>query len=130
VIESLVPLRVLLDEHIKPEIAHRLTELGYDVVCARDRGLANRKIPDWELMRWCIINERAICTQNGPHFRREHEECQRRGEQHYGVLVVGRMWSTEQIYWALREYLEASPDPALLMNQVIALSEAMPSENP
>jgi predicted nuclease of predicted toxin-antitoxin system len=119
-----VPIRILLDEHIKPEIAHQLTKLGHEVVCARDRGLANRKVADWELMRWCIANERAICTQNGPDFRREHEECRKRGQAHYGVLIVGRFWSTEQIYWALRQYLEAFPDPSLVMNQVIAVPEA------
>lgn len=123
-----MPIRILLDEHIKPEIAHQLTELGFEVACARDRGLANRRIPDWELMRWCINDERAICTQNGPHFRREHEACQKRGEQHYGVLVVGRFWSTEQIFGTLKQYLAASPDPTLLRNQVIALPEATPTE--
>ena len=43
-----MPLAILTDEHIAIEIAHRLVDLGFDVVCARDRGLLRRK--DWELM--------------------------------------------------------------------------------
>jgi predicted nuclease of predicted toxin-antitoxin system len=118
-----VPLRILLDEHIKPDIAHRLTEEGVDVVCARDRGLANRKIPDWELMRWCIDHGRSVCTKNAKDLEREHERCRARGEDHPGVLTVGD-WSPDAIYWALRQYLESQPDPALAKNQVVPVLEA------
>jgi hypothetical protein len=42
-----VPISVLLDEHISPQTAYRLVDLGLDVVPLRDRGLLRRK--DWEL---------------------------------------------------------------------------------
>jgi predicted nuclease of predicted toxin-antitoxin system len=31
--------KLLLDEQISPVIARRLTDLGFDVTCVRDRGL-------------------------------------------------------------------------------------------
>jgi hypothetical protein len=34
------------------------------------------------------------------------------------------MWTQEEIYWALRQYLEADPDPELLANQVVHLPPA------
>jgi predicted nuclease of predicted toxin-antitoxin system len=119
---STLPIAILLDEHIKLQTAYRLMEQGYDVVPARDRGLLDWD--DWDLIKWCREQRRAICTRNGPDFEREHEHCRQRGDEHFGVLVVGNDWSQEEIYWALRQHLEASPDPALLMNQVIRLPKA------
>lgn len=122
-VEGAVPLSILIDEQIAPEIAHRLVELGFDVICTRDRGLLGLK--DWELMPWCIAHRRTICTINRRHFEREHERCRQRGEDHYGVLVIEDE-SPAEIYWALRHYLEAAPDPELLMNQVVRLPKASP----
>jgi predicted nuclease of predicted toxin-antitoxin system len=120
-----VPLRVLLDEHISPDVAHRLAALGFDVVCARDRGLANKRIKDWELMAWCVEHQRAVCTQNGPDFEREHRRCLARGEHHYGVLIVGQ-WTPQQTYETLRQYLESNPDRDRLMDHVLILPMASP----
>jgi hypothetical protein len=75
-------------------------------------------------MPWCIREQRAICTKNGPHFEREHRRCQERGEQHYGVLVVGE-WTTDEIFWSLRQYLASDLEPPV--NQVIFLSKAAPA---
>ena len=36
---------ILLDEHISLEVAYRLTDLDFDVVPLRDRGLLRQK--DW-----------------------------------------------------------------------------------
>jgi hypothetical protein len=119
-----VAIRILTDEHVAVEVSHRLQHLGYDVVCVRDRGLLHRE--DWELMRWCIDRGYAICTRNRRHFEREHQEARSRGEDHYGILLIGREWTPEDIYWALREYLESDPDPALLMNQGVTLAKATP----
>jgi predicted nuclease of predicted toxin-antitoxin system len=82
-----VPLRILLDEHISPTVAHELTELFYDVAAVRDRGLL--RLDDWDLMAWCVQNHRAICTKNRAHFEREHRLRQQRGQDHHGILIVG-----------------------------------------
>jgi predicted nuclease of predicted toxin-antitoxin system len=118
-----VPVRILTDEHISPEVAYRLVEAGFDVVCARDRSLLGWA--DWDLIRWCIDQGRAMCTKDGPDFEREHRRCEQRGEQHYGVLIV-EDWSRDEIYWALRQYLEADSDPSLLINRVVRLTKASP----
>ena len=114
---------MLTDEGISPETAHRLVEAGFDVICVRDRGMLGWD--DWDLMRWCIEHGRAICTKNGADFEREHRRCRQRGENHYGVLIV-EDWSREEVYWALRQYLEEHPDPVPLINEVVRIEKASP----
>jgi predicted nuclease of predicted toxin-antitoxin system len=116
-----VPVRILTDEHISPTVARDLYALGHDVIPVHDRGLLGKK--DWELMAWCIKERRAICTVNGDDLEREHRRCRARGEDHYGVLVVGD-WLKEEICWALLQYLESGPDPDFLVNQVIEIPPA------
>ncbi len=116
-----MPLRILTDEHISPTAARNLYALGYDVIPVHDRGLLGKK--DWELMTWCITDRRAICTINDDDLEREHHRCRARQQDHYGVLVVGD-WTKDEIYWALLQYLESSPDPDLLVNQIIHLPPA------
>jgi predicted nuclease of predicted toxin-antitoxin system len=111
--------RLLLDEHLSPTIAHRLTALGFDVTCTRDRGLLSDQ--DWDLMAWCANEGRAICTRNRVHFLREHEKCQARGEIHFGILIVGE-WTREQTLQALLTFLQTTEDDAIL-GQLIALPE-------
>jgi hypothetical protein len=120
-----VSLRLLTDEHIAPEISHRLTVLGFDVVCVRDRGLLHQE--DWELMRWCVDHQYAICTRNRRHFERQHRDFRSRGELHNGILILDIEWTPEEICWALRQYLESGPDPALLVNQVKYIPPATPA---
>jgi hypothetical protein len=117
-----VALSILLDAHLSPDTAHRLTALGFDVVPARDRRLLRWK--DWALMDWCVEHQFIMCTRNRKDFEREHRRCRDRGIDHPGVLIVGDEWSDEAIYWALRQCLESSPDPALLRNQVYHLPPA------
>jgi predicted nuclease of predicted toxin-antitoxin system len=117
-----VPLRILTDAHISPGVAHQLTAIGFDVVCTRDRGLQDWE--DWDLIAWCNQEQRAICTKNRRHFEREHRRCVERGEHHYGVLIIGE-WTTNEIYWALRQFLEAKPDRSL-NDQVVYISKASP----
>jgi Domain of unknown function (DUF5615) len=114
-------LSVLLDEHLSVETAYQLTAVGFRVTPARDRGLLGCQ--DWELLPWCIEHDFAICTRNGREFERQHLQWAR-GKDHFGVLIVGWLWTQEEIYWALRQYLEAAPDPALLVNQVVHLPPA------
>lgn len=114
-----MPPKLLLDEHLSSGIAHRLTDLGFDVTSARDRGLLGAE--DWDLMEWCGHEGRAICTRNVPDFRREHERYLARGEIHFGIVTVGE-WTVEQTFRALRAFLESTEDTEML-NQLIALPE-------
>jgi hypothetical protein len=117
-----VAVAVLLDEHIRLATAYRLVALGLDVVPLRDRGLL--EFEDWALLAWCVENERVICTRNRLDFQVEHRRRRGRGESHPGILIVERHWNQDQIYWALRQFLEADPDPTLLINQVVDLPPA------
>jgi hypothetical protein len=120
-----VPLRILTDEHISPEfVAHRLAALGYDVVPARDRGLAARGTDDWEILRSAISEERAVCTYNQRHFERLHRDWTARGDVHAGILVAPS-WTDEELFWALREYLELSA-PDDLISEIVYLPAASP----
>jgi predicted nuclease of predicted toxin-antitoxin system len=114
-----VPPKLLLDEHLSSTIAHRLTDLGFDVTSVRDRGLLG--FDDWDLMDWCVNEGRAICTRNAQHFEKEHEKYLGRGEVHFGIVIVGE-WTTEQIFLALKTFLDRTEDTDLL-NQIIALAE-------
>jgi predicted nuclease of predicted toxin-antitoxin system len=115
---------ILLDEHIRLETAYRLAALGFDVVPLRDRGLL--EVTDWALMAWCRAHARAICTRNRADFEQEHQRHRDRGDDHPGILIVERDWSQDVIYWALRQFLEADPEPDQIANQVIELAPATP----
>lgn len=111
--------KLLLDEHLSPTIAHRLTALGFDVTSVRDRGLLG--VDDWDLMEWCGQEGRAICTRDDEDFEREHEEYRAREEIHFGIVTLGD-WATEQTFIALKAFLESTEDIDLL-NQFVTLAE-------
>ena len=114
-----MPFRTLTDAHISPTVAHRLTAVGFDVICVRDRGLQDWD--DWDLMAWCEGEGRAICTQNIRHFEREHERYQAAGRLHFGIITVEE-WTTERIFRALAAFLARTEDSDLL-NQLVPLEE-------
>jgi predicted nuclease of predicted toxin-antitoxin system len=111
--------KLLLDEHLSPSVAHRLTALLFDVVSVRDRGLAGLK--DWQLMEWCVSEGRAICTENDEDFEREHQRILAAGKDHYGIITVDE-WPTEKLFRALKAFLERTEDIDLL-NQIVVLDE-------
>ena len=114
-------LQVLIDEHISPTVALRLQRFGlYSVVSVRERGLIGKK--DWELIAWCIQNQHAMFTNNEKDWESLHKQCLDRGEQHYGVLLVGD-WTSDEYYWSLRQYLEISADPPPI-NRLVPLLKA------
>lgn len=102
-----MPASLLTDEQISVRVAQRLTALGFDVASARDLHLLGMK--DWELMAWAIQHRRAVVTENGPDFWREHCKCAKEGVNHPGVLVIGA-WDPDEQFWALYHYLDGFPD--------------------
>jgi predicted nuclease of predicted toxin-antitoxin system len=110
---------LLLDEHLSPTIAHRLTALGFDVTSVRDRGLLG--LDDWDLMEWCGKEGRAMCTRDDEDFEREHKKYLARGEIHFGIVTVSE-WTIEQTFVALQAFLESTEDIDLL-NRLVALEE-------
>jgi predicted nuclease of predicted toxin-antitoxin system len=117
--------KLLLDEHLSPSVAHRLTNLGFDVTCVRDRGL--RGLDDWDLMEWCLKEGRTLCTRNARHFKREHERYLAAGRDHYGIITVWE-WPAEQLFRALKAFLERT-DGADMLNRFVAVEEPPPDSS-
>jgi predicted nuclease of predicted toxin-antitoxin system len=115
--------KLLLDEHLSPSVAHRLTELFFDVTCVRDRGLAGLK--DWQLMEWCVNEGRALCTENARDFEKQHEQYLAAGTDHHGIITVPE-WPTEQLFRTLQAFL-ARTDGADMLNRLVALDEPSPA---
>jgi hypothetical protein len=88
-----MPLQILTDEHVSPEVARRLVALGFHVISVRDRRMLGWK--DWELMRWCRERRHAICTKDGPDLAREHERCLAHRTDHAGVIILGGDWTPD-----------------------------------
>jgi predicted nuclease of predicted toxin-antitoxin system len=112
--------RLLLDEHLSPSVAHRLTELLFDVVSVRDRGLAGLK--DWQLMEWCVSEGRTLCTENARDFEKQHELCLAADTDHFGIVTVPE-WPTEQLFRELKAFLERTDDIDML-NRLVALQDS------
>jgi hypothetical protein len=80
-------LKLLLDEHLSPEIARQLRERGHDVVAVGERadlrGRSDRvhfaSLPD---------EQRAIVTRDLADFRPLLAEALRRGSSSYGLVCV------------------------------------------
>jgi predicted nuclease of predicted toxin-antitoxin system len=109
--------KLLLDEHLSPSVAHRLTVLGFDVTSVRDRAMLGWE--DWDLLDWCAREGRALCTENTHDFRALHRSYLAQGKDHLGILAVEK-WSPERLLQVLQTYL-ARTDGADLINQLIPL---------
>ena len=80
-------MKLLLDEHLSPEIARQLRERGHDVIAVGERadlrGRSDRvhfaSLPD---------EQRAIVTRDLGDFRPLLTEAQRRGSSTYGLVCV------------------------------------------
>jgi hypothetical protein len=80
-------LKLLLDEHLSPEIARRLRERGHDVIADGERtDLRGR--PDRVHFASLPDEQRAIVTRDLGDFRPLLAEALRRGSSTYGLVYV------------------------------------------
>jgi hypothetical protein len=80
-------LKLLLDEHLSPEIARQLRERGHDVVAVGERtDLRGR--PDRVHFASLPDEQRAIVTRDLGDFRPLLAEALRRGSRTYGLVCV------------------------------------------
>jgi Domain of unknown function (DUF5615) len=80
-------LKLLLDEHLSPEIARQLRERGHDVVAVGERtDLRGR--PDRVHFASLPDEQRAIVTRDLGDFRPLLAEALRRGSNTYGLVCV------------------------------------------
>jgi hypothetical protein len=80
-------LKLLLDEHLSPEIARQLRERGHDVIADGERtDLRGR--PDRVHFASLPDEQRAIVTRDLGDFRPLLAEALRRGSSTYGLVYV------------------------------------------
>jgi predicted nuclease of predicted toxin-antitoxin system len=114
-----VGLRLLLDEHLSPEIARQLRAQGYDVIAVGERedlkGRSDRvhfaSLPD---------QQRAIVTRDRGDFRPLLTEALRRGTPTYGIVCVPERFSLSRarigrLVRALAALLDSHPEQDALI---------------
>jgi predicted nuclease of predicted toxin-antitoxin system len=82
-------LKLLLDEHLSPEIARQLRELGHDVTAVAERADLRGR-PDRVHFATLPGEQRAIVTRDLGDFRPLLAEALRRGSKTYGLVCVPR----------------------------------------
>jgi hypothetical protein len=80
-------LKLLLDEMYWPAIAAGLRARGHDAVAVTER-VELRERPDPDLFAVAQSEHRVIVTENVPDFVQSADEWDRRGDVHYGVVLV------------------------------------------
>jgi predicted nuclease of predicted toxin-antitoxin system len=79
--------RLLLDEHISPEIARQLRSRGHDVLAARERDDLHG-LPDPDLLAVATTEHRALVTENVADFVELHRQAVIRGSSHAGIVFT------------------------------------------
>lgn len=75
--------RLYSNENFPLPVVEALRALGHDVLTTRDAGNANESIPDDEVLRFALENQRAVITHNQQDFIRLH----RLNPEHLGIIV-------------------------------------------
>ena len=114
-------LKLLLDEHLSPEIARQLRAQGHDVIAVAERddlrGRSDRvhfaSLPD---------QQRAIVTRDLGDFRPLLADALRRGTPTYGIVCVPHRFPLRRdtigrIVRALAALLDAHPEPDAIIKQ-------------
>jgi hypothetical protein len=123
-------LKLLLDEHLSPEIARQLRERGHDVVAVGERtDLRGR--PDRVHFASLPDEQRAIVTRDLADFRPLLAEALRRGSSTYGLVCVPARFPLNRdgigrLVAALDALLKRLPD----VDAAIALGGELWLQNP
>lgn len=75
--------RLYANENFPMPVVAELRRLGHDVLSSLDAGHSNQALPDDEVLRFAIQENRAILTLNRKHFIRLHHVDQ----NHEGIIV-------------------------------------------
>ena len=71
------------NENFPLPVVLELRRLGHDVMTIQEAGLANREIPDDQVLANATADRRAVLTINRKHFIRLH----RQSSEHAGIIV-------------------------------------------
>ena len=125
-------MKLLLDEHLSPEIARQLRDRGHDVVAVGEQP-ALRGRPDRAHAASLATQQRAIVTRDLGDFRPLLAEAAREGSRTYGLVCVPRRFALNRagigrIVRALDVLLNAHPqiDAAIALGGEIWLEDPPP----
>lgn len=82
-------MRLLLDEHVDPDVAARLRERGFDVVALTDDA-ERRGSSDVAVLERAVAERRAVVTYDVRDYRVLAEERVLNEEHHFGVILLTR----------------------------------------
>ncbi len=110
-----VGLRLLLDEHLSPEIARQLRAQGHDVIAVGERADLRGR-PDRVHFAVLPDQQRAIVTRDVGDFRPLLAEALRRGTPTYGIVCVPERFPLSRagigrLVRALAALLDAHSEP-------------------
>lgn len=80
-------MRLLLDEHISPEVARQLRKRGHDAVAAREIVDAGG-VSDRDLLALTTIQRRTIVTENVADFVELHRSAVITSASHFGIVFT------------------------------------------
>jgi predicted nuclease of predicted toxin-antitoxin system len=119
--ERAVRLRLLLDEHLSPEIARQVRAQGYDVVAVGERADLRGRL---DRVHFASLSDqqRAIVTRDLGDFRPLLAEATRRGTPTYGIVCLRHRFSLSRneigrLVKALAALLETHPEPDGIIKQ-------------
>ncbi len=98
--------RLFADENFPVEVARLLRQRGHDVTVMQEAGMANRGIPDPEILALATAQGRAVLTINRRDFIRLH----RRDPDHAGIVVCTENHDEEELASCIDAALKAQPE--------------------
>lgn len=119
-------MRLLLDEHHDPDVAHQLRELGHDVTAVAERDDLRGR-PDPDVFAAAIAEQRAVVTENARDFVPLAARSAAEDLRHYGVVVTSparhprRPDARGRLVDALARLLADHPSPDGLRDAVVWL---------
>jgi hypothetical protein len=99
-------IKLFTDEMVSPQLAHRLVRQFYDVVCCRDRGRSNKKIPDSEQIKYATQDDRAILTYNPTEYAAIHQTWLATGNGHSGIIISDQIDDIAELERRVKRHLD------------------------
>jgi predicted nuclease of predicted toxin-antitoxin system len=95
--------RLYSNENFPEPAVKALRALGHDVLSTREAGLANRAIPDEDVLAYSTAEERIVVTYN----RRDFIQLHAKSSAHAGIIVCSVDRDTEALAQRIHQALLA-----------------------